>query len=251
MSLDDTTRTVEVDCPAAYINEGGALLVQHEEEAIIWVWAYPDLYPWPHDIAWLYAPVTGKRRWPGDLWGIDETGDLLIIECKRRKSGTDPFVDFLPYHAPNREELTAAHWQKKWAHHHQKELSFPNGVVVRPSGKTAGLLPRSSKRAAIRRWPRLVQRVDAQIRSDDYTDKVHTYLQRRADIGNPCPHYVGLLVTSDPDASALTPGWTSSAHELQKRVRDGRVHVVWSHAHTKSSGRLVLTMQVVPASEWK
>lgn len=249
--MDDTARTVEVACPATYVDKEDTLLVQHEEEAIVWVWAYPELYPWPRDVVWLYAPVTGKHRWPGDLWGIDETGDLLIIECKRRKSGTDPFLDFLPYHDPKREELTAAHWQKKWARHHRKELSFPNGIVVRPSGKTAGLLPRSSKRAAIRRWPRLVEKVDVQIRSGDYTDKVQAYLQRRADAGNPCPHYAGLLVTSDPDASALTPGWTNSAHELQKRVGGGHVHVVYAHADTKPSGRVALTVHAVPASEWE
>ena len=51
-----------------------------EEEASLFLWAWPELFGWEQDFEWLFSPVVGQT-WPGDVWGIDETGAL------DRKSG--------------------------------------------------------------------------------------------------------------------------------------------------------------------
>jgi hypothetical protein len=34
---------------------------------------------------------------PGDLWGIDSEGDLIIVETKLGKKRQDPFCDFVGF----------------------------------------------------------------------------------------------------------------------------------------------------------
>jgi hypothetical protein len=72
-------------------------LVHAEEAGTFWVWAWPEILGWPVEITWLFSPVTGNDRWPGDLWGIDVSGELIILETKRFRPGGDPFEDFLEY----------------------------------------------------------------------------------------------------------------------------------------------------------
>jgi hypothetical protein len=78
---------------------GDILAVKFEEEAIVWLWAKPSLLPWPRPVEWLFSPITGNKEWPGDLWGVDEDGELLIIENKiLKRSGHhyDPFRTLFP-----------------------------------------------------------------------------------------------------------------------------------------------------------
>lgn len=106
--------------------KGDRTIAVSEETGTIWLWAFPQLLGWPCSIAWLYAPVTGKRsERPGDLWGIDEEGQLIVVEAKAVKPGSacDPFADFLiDGEAFGRGRLTRrhvaadavrAHWEKK------------------------------------------------------------------------------------------------------------------------------------------
>jgi len=216
---------ITIGLPDAYEACQGRLAIHHEEDALCWFWAYSDLMPWPAKIWWLYTPVVGNRRWPGDLWGVDEHGNLLIIECKQCRRRDDPFRDFVQYHHDGREEFTAAHWVQKWRKHLKAELAFPTSTAERPSSKTAGMLPRSNKRDHIRRWKALAQRIDLQIRSSDYQEGVQTALQVREGRGNPPPHYLALMVVSH-DSPLITNGAARSGHQLERMVGGQRVHVL-------------------------
>ena len=66
-----------------------------EESGTFWLWAWPEILGWPVEITWLFSPVTGNYPWPGDLWGVDASGELLIVETKSSVYPADPFEDFL------------------------------------------------------------------------------------------------------------------------------------------------------------
>lgn len=219
----------KVTLPEAYAGCRGTLAVRHEEDALCWLWAYPALLPWPSPVWWLYTPVVGNTRWPGDLWGVDARGELLILECKQCRRGDDPFHDFVRYHRPGRDEFTAAHWLTKWARHLRAERAFPDATTERPAGRTDGLLPRSNRRAHIRRWPALAALMDAHIRSPEYEEAVRAALRVREQAGNPSPHYMALMVVS-ADQDVLAGVAEASSRELQKVAGEGRVHVVTTRA---------------------
>jgi hypothetical protein len=42
-------------------------------------------------------PGDRKAPYPGDLWGVDEDGDLIVVETKLGRYATDPFKDFLEF----------------------------------------------------------------------------------------------------------------------------------------------------------
>jgi hypothetical protein len=216
-----------VSLPDAFSNAAEGLLeIHHEEDAITWLWAYPSLVPWPRPLTWVYTPVVGKDRWPGDLWGLDSVGNLLIFECKQCQRSGDPFEDFLPYHRFSRAELSASHWREKFAKHFRAELCFPGCLDVRPYGKTAGMLPRSNKRAHLRRWPELGTIIDANIRSPLFETAVAAYLDAREKAGEPAPYYFGLMVPTKPGRPILTEAARQSARALQALVDQEHVGVI-------------------------
>jgi hypothetical protein len=167
--------TPNIRLPAEYSQFTDVVDLLHEEDALCWLWAFPFLFPRHRQIAWLYTPVVGNTRWPGDLWGIDNYGDLLVIEAKQCSRRDDAFRDFVTFHRDDRLELSAAHWEGKWAVHYHAELSFPNGTDERPKGRTDGILPRSNKRKHIRRWPELARIIDDTIRSPEYPRMIITH----------------------------------------------------------------------------
>jgi len=72
------------------------VLKVREHAGTFWLWADPGLLSWRFEIRWLFSPVnTGARR-PGDLWGVDSKGNLLIVENKLQGRG-DPFQDFIGF----------------------------------------------------------------------------------------------------------------------------------------------------------
>jgi len=87
-------------------------LYAFEEYATLWIWAYPQLLEWGQQIKWLFSPVTGKDKYPGDLWGMDNTGNLILVETKlATRAKQDPFVDFINFEmnmpAPTKAGLTS------------------------------------------------------------------------------------------------------------------------------------------------
>jgi len=61
--------TLKTELPRYYGTQRrpGLVRIKAEEEAIIWLWAKPSIFPWQRPRAWLFPPVTGKTRWPGDF----------------------------------------------------------------------------------------------------------------------------------------------------------------------------------------
>ena len=230
-------RDVTVDLPIEYHNTPSFIDTKHEEEALCWLWAFPAIFPWKKPIAWLYTPVVGNKRWPGDLWGIDTEGDLLVIEAKHCKRNDDPFADFVSFHKPSREELSSVHWQQKWAGHLAAELSFSNGSSERPIGNTGGILPRSNKRSHLRRWPALSAHIDQQIRSPKYVESVTRSLNARSKSYDPTPFYIALMIETDADHPLLSKKAEASARLLQGCVGTPHVVVVAIHCQRLLNGK--------------
>jgi hypothetical protein len=228
--------SVEIQTPAAYSHGTGMLRVRHEEEAIAWMWAFPQLAYWPRPIEWLYAPVVGNQKWPGDLWGVDNSGDLLVVECKQCRRADDPYIDFLEYHRPVRDEFSAIHWVAKFKRHLRDELRYHDGVQERPPGRTGGILPRSNHRAHLRRWPQLASMIDERIRAGGYVESVMRNLNVRAKNCDPTPHFLALMVLSAKTNTVLTGSALKSADCLQVLVGPDHVGAVAVSA-THVSGR--------------
>lgn len=220
-----STRT---NLPTLYREKKGFLQVISEEEAVVWLWARPSLLPWPRPVEWLFSPVTGNTRWPGDLWGVDAAGNLLIIENKKGFS-YDPFEDFIPYHRPKRSEWSAGDLLTKWKRHHKAEIAFRDTFIER--GKdTDGILPRSVHRAHIRRWPDMARIIDRHVRASSYRNRVKTFLTRREKCGTPPPHYCGLLVAVNDSTPRLSARGRRSLESLRRQVFSERVHLFLASA---------------------
>jgi hypothetical protein len=225
----------------------GMLTVRHEEEAVIWMWAFPQLACWPRPIEWLYTPVVGKARWPGDLWGIDDSGELLIVECKQCRRADDPYIDFLEYHRPIRDEVCGIHWVAKFKRHLKAELRFRDGIQERPPGRTGGILPRSNRRTHFARWPHLAAMIDERIRGDGYLERVIQHLNLRIAQRDPLPHYMALLVRSAEVDTPFADRALESAALLQTLVGAERVSaVVVCAMHVTASKLAIQAERVTP-----
>jgi hypothetical protein len=85
-----------------------------EEAGTFWAWAWPDLLGWPIEITWLFSPVIGNHPWPGDLWGVDASGELIIVEVKASTHPSDPLKNFL--------ELERKRARGEWSPHTVEEI---------------------------------------------------------------------------------------------------------------------------------
>lgn len=234
-----------VDLPKEYKDSSLFIDTLHEEDALCWLWAFPSILHWPNPLVWLYTPVVGNTRWPGDLWGIDSVGDLLIIEAKQCKRRDDPFIDFVKFHDPEREEFSAIHWQLKWEKHFSAEISFPNGWSERPAGKTDGILPRSNKRSPLRRWISLSRRIDDQIRDHQYALTVKQYLQERDQSHDPAPYYLALMIEKDQSYPVLTDIAKKSAKILQTKSQNDHIVVIAIHCKKISDEKGLIEARVI------
>ena len=238
-------RTIEIALPPEYRSVERTLDVKHEEEAICWLWAAPSLLPWDNAIVWLYTPVVGNARWPGDLWGIDSGGNLLIIEAKRSSRNDDAFKDFVAFHQDGRNELSGTHWKEKWAGHLKSELDYPDGMSERSKGQTDGVLPRSNKRNHIRRWPELGRKIDVYIRSATYSSIAIEYLNIRTNNGDPTPYYFALMIGSDRRSNVLSNTSLGSASMLCLMVGHDHVKAVSISCEYARIGRGLIKTELI------
>lgn len=242
----DTIKIVSI--PESYKNQNGILPILHEEESIVWLWTFPDLFPWKYCVEWLFSPVVGNKRWPGDLWGLDIRGNLLIIEAKNCKtqSNSNPFEDFANLLKPRDScvgEFTSENLRQKWENLLKKELRFPNGYDERPKGKTEGILPRSNHRKHIRRWKDIATGIDERIRSDSYKFAVDRMLKKRKNRNNPVPHFFGLLVRGKSMNFGLNEEGQEAEEKLCNRVKKSHVHLYEGSAELKGKNHLVLSIK--------
>lgn len=179
--------------------------------------------------------MTGKTRWPGDLWGVDEKGELIIIEGKYRRT-SDPFLDFVGYLNNDHAELLSKTIRARWQKRYDSEIKFgDNGYDRREEGETLGILPRSNKRVCPRIWKELMLGVDKEIRSNRYTDKVSSYLKIRSDRDNPPLHFWGLLVYGKYGPPKLSVKGKESMSDLANKVGQDHVHLTIASATKKDA----------------
>lgn len=198
----------------------GGELIPFEESITLWLWAYPRLLGWPRAITWLFSPVTGRTTYPGDLWGLDSQGDLLVVETKlqRERSLQDPFEDFVPYcHNKKSKEYWSlaslkSHWEEQLAKKKRVDCSDSKQATNAHSlrGSFPGVLPFSSHGAAVGHWPDLYQRrIARQFSLGRYEAAVRESFSLRKARQNEPPIFVGLVGIIQPeDLRPLDRRWS-------------------------------------------
>jgi hypothetical protein len=242
----ETSKIVSI--PESYKSQNGILSIRHEEESIVWLWAFPDLFHWQYSAEWLFSPVVGNKQWAGDLWGLDNKGNLLIIEAKncRTQLKSDPFEDFedlLMSHDSYVEEFKSENLRQKWEDLLKKELSFSNCYDERPRGKTGGILPRSNHRKHIRRWKDIAKIIDERIRSDFYKFTVDRLLKKRKNRNNPVPHFFALLVRDESMCFGLNEKGLQTKQKLCNIVKKTNVHLYEAYVERKGKNSLFLCIK--------
>jgi hypothetical protein len=208
-------------------------LVYMEETGTLWLWAFPELLDWHTGITWLFSPP-GRNRWDGDLWGIDDDGNFVVVEAKCASRGLDPFKEFLALEVRrsggdwNIESIASIrqHWEslldgeRRFFHVHQKALVDGTGVLRTWSG----LVPYSWKRLAVWRWRLLYYEIIApSVTSPEYAEKASAALERWAKNRSWSPHYVGLYTVIDSGREPRFSG-VPSYNKLIEYTAPERVH---------------------------
>jgi len=212
-------------------------LIPSEESATFWLWVWPELLGWPDAITWLFSPVVGHVRYPGDLWGVDGEGRLLIVETKLQRRGhgpQDPFGQFVDYcRATTAAKLwQAASLREHWHELLSQELAFIDtyAEALTPdaplTGSYPGILPYSSHRATVWYWQALYrERVASHLSDSVYVQAVDRCLERRRDNRNSDPIFFGLVATTEPGNLRLSKKGLEALVELRERVGDARAHL--------------------------
>src|SRR5687767_1621216 len=186
-----------------------------EEELTFWLWVWPGLLGWPRTVNWLFSPVTGRNRHPGDLWGLDSLGVLLVVETKiHRGRGLDPFEDFVGLTARarrfNPNPLGPEGLEARWKKLLKKETDFIGEYENRPdrgerrAEAYPGLIPYSSRRRALARWSGLYwEKVAPRLASATYSAAVTRSIGNRRKLKDPKTHFLGLISCTDASSSSL------------------------------------------------
>lgn len=223
------THSVICEAPIRRDDRHRGDLLPSEESASFLLWAWPGLLGWPRTVNWLFSPVVGNTTYPGDLWGLDSRGDLLIVETKLARTGTrqDPFVDFVTY---CRDPLSATRWdaqtlRDRWNKWFSCEEGFlrTQGPTLRPdrplTGTHPGVLPYSSHRDATWRWQTLYRdRIAPRFRDGRYRRAVARSLRVRESRRNPSPTFVGVIATVRPQHPLLSAKGMAALRDLRQRV---------------------------------
>jgi len=219
--------------PIGHPNRAEGHVLPSEESASLWLWAWPRLLGWRHSINWLFSPVTGKDKYPGDLWGIDSRGNLVLVETKidRDRPKLDPFEDFVPFCKFPRAELwTAASLEARWLRLLKKEMVFLESELSQMTPQTEldatypGVVPYSRHRDAVWRWQHLYRtRIAPAIADGRYERAVRRGLRCRRAVGNPKPVFIGLVASIRVGSPELSSSGQRSMRILQSTVGSERV----------------------------
>lgn len=225
------SRSVRVAAPAAGHGRSDNILPT-EESASLPLWAYPGLLGWPRSVNWIISPVVGNDRYPGDLWGLDSRGDLLIVEMKLHRSRRqDPFADFVPYASSGtaegrwRASPLEEYWRRLVALEERFLREFGNPRSAPRKERTSpGVLPYSRRRAAIRAWPTLLrQRIAHRFRNGQYRRAVERSIRERRLRNDPPPIFVGVIATVAEGEPLLSVAGRKAFDDLRSRVTRRRV----------------------------
>ena len=214
-----------VALPSCYASRPDGVLDVLEEEGTTWLWALREsLVDWPRPIEWIRAPAVSDGTQPGDLWGVDKAGELLLVEAKRGPLANPfrRFEGFAHNTATNmKSEDLLAQWQTDLA----EEMNADDCLRERPpGGRKTGLIPSSSRRFAVKRWPDLSRGACRHLRSTDYERSVRESLEARRAAGNTAPHLIGLIVQTTSREPGLTAKGNGDARWLRGKV-GGRLHL--------------------------
>ena len=214
-------------------------LIPSEESATVWLWAWPDLLGWSKPITWLFSPVVGRRVYPGDLWGPDSEGELVIVETKinRGRATQDPFEDFVGF-CDRQAELAEGpsisanrlfpHWEDLYRQE-MKSISACDGEIrrgIRLKGTYPGVLPYSYHRYTLSDWPKLYAELIApRLVAPAYKQAVQSALELRRVRDNPTPCFFGVIAAVRQRISYLSSKGLAHANQLIAEVGAQRVHL--------------------------
>ena len=228
-------------------------LVTAEETGSLWLWAFPELLGWPAEISWLFSPVTGKSRWPGDLWGLDTAGNLLIVETKvaRARRGKDPFEDFVGFENSDPKTNKGLsvftspalhdHWHPLFQQERQfvmeKENQLRQGIWDQAT--YPGIVPYSYKRVEVWRWREVyLDTIAKKVMSQQYEKTLRKNLQMREAMGTPHPHYIGFFTVCSNAEPRLSAKGLVNYNELCKVATSARVHLLAAKATEIQPGQV-------------
>ncbi len=247
---DDRKNVVGMEAPIPDLfvtapgHDGGDKRVLSAEAGPLWLWAFPELLSWQHDIAWLFSPVARNNVWRGSIWGVDERGDLLVLESKsaRRGDAEDPYASFVGYESSLEAQacFLVAAIMGRWQELHAAEIAFveQHKKILADDqvelGECPGLVPWSSERATMWRWRGLYrEKIAPWVTSPDYERRVKVHLEARADRDDASTHYFGLITVPAGERATLSDEGREHRDELIHEVEEERVHLRGaSSAHT-------------------
>ena len=228
---------LEIDRPWTYADDGKRFVdLAHEEEALVWLWWRPDLLGWPRTIEWVDSPRRDPAR-QGDLWGIDSSGRLLIIEASHG-TASDPFLRLAAVDAAH-PAPAVAEIEECWRSKYGAELAkvADGGMLPR------SVQPRRDPSSAIARWPRLGTAIAQRIADPVYAKRVKTYLQARSKLAprDLAPSCGALFVM--PSDREVDLARHEGLAPLLARVGRSRLHAWRAYAKTSPSLRVQLTLK--------
>lgn len=206
-----------------------------EEEATLLLWAWPELIGWRTSVDWLFSPVVGQK-WPGDLWGIDQDSNLLLVETKKATRPQDPLKDFVDYleKQPVRGQnpVTAVNLIKeRWVKRLELERSFIRRSMEDTSNlawwddRHPGVVPYSSKRLATRKWRHVyLEQIAPSILDPQYISSIQARLRRRSRAGGEV-HFIGLFSVAPGSSPRLSQRGDASLKELKRDHGPRHVHL--------------------------
>lgn len=221
-------RNIEPSFHKISVGDAGFLNVW-EEAGTLWVLAHPELLEWPAPIHWLFSRVGSEG--PGDLWGVDQLGHLLVVETKRsHRPGSpfsDPFEDFVKEgYSQHPSEFSTARVRATWRRQLEAERTFLSGGWVRPDGPAPGILPYSMKREVPFQWIELCRSaLEPRLNGDACANATERALAARQEAGDPPPHFIGLFTVTHDGAAGLSKKGRASYAELVSMVGAQRVHL--------------------------
>ena len=201
-----------------------------EHYGTVWLATFQDLLDWPKPLVWLFAPCNEKQPYPGDLVGLDEGGNLVMVEAKYVSSANTtcaPFEDFVPLRkdsATFKADALKKRWSKMWKKEQKRWLDRREADFTTGERAVPGVLPYSRKRHAWGEWPLLYRKATKELRQKTYEEQVNGYLDERRRARNPKPFFVGYVVLGEGRKEVrLTGKDQKNRMKLIKQYGDDRV----------------------------
>jgi hypothetical protein len=236
--------------PSERALRNGGLLPVKEESGTVWLWMDPSLLGWSRPITWLFSPPLGSECWRGDLWGVDSSGELIVVESKitTKQQRCDPFGSLLGLETkerPKKRGLSVQDVIDRWERCYKQELQVAVDCNLEDKGTWPGILPYGAHRHALRYWYDLYQMLRRRIEDPSYPQTVRDLLQKRKrQKDRSAPYYFGFFTIGDdfgktiPLRKLLTEIGCGHYAELKKKVGADHVRVAAACARANAHGNV-------------